>query len=261
LSSGFIMPVLVRDVETRSPLDLRVVGAFRYAADPRTEVLCVGFAVDSGLVKLWRPGEPVPREFIKAARNSDWIVAAHSDQFESAIEEFILAPRFGWPAIPITQHRCTMSMALAHALPASLEGAAKALGLRHQKDAKGQSLMLRMTRPRRPRQGEDPCGVYYFDDAERLERLYSYCIADVEAERELMQRLRPLAAREQAIWQLDTKINARGIKVDTKLARAAQKIVETALAELDRERPQRGASLGRRRSPGSSPGRADKAPP
>jgi DNA polymerase len=229
------MPVLVRDIETRSPLDLRVVGAFRYSADPRTEVLCVGYAIDAGPVKLWRPGEPVPAEWVEAARDPDWLVAAHNDAFETSIEAHILAPRHSWPLVPIERHRCTMAVALAHSLPASLEGAAKALGLRHQKDAKGRALMLQMSKPRRPRRGEDPRAVLWFNDLARLDRLYAYCRQDVEAERELLGRLRPLCPREQTIWELDARINQRGIAVDRKLAKAAQLIVDDALADLDRE--------------------------
>jgi hypothetical protein len=38
---------LFHDVETRATLDLKAVGAHRYAADPGTEVLCVAYAVDA----------------------------------------------------------------------------------------------------------------------------------------------------------------------------------------------------------------------
>jgi hypothetical protein len=34
------MPILFRDIECRSTLLLSRVGAWRYAADPTTEVLC-----------------------------------------------------------------------------------------------------------------------------------------------------------------------------------------------------------------------------
>ena len=51
------MPILFWDVETRSALDLGIAGAWRYASDPSTEVLCVGFAVDDGEPQIWIPGE------------------------------------------------------------------------------------------------------------------------------------------------------------------------------------------------------------
>ena len=148
--------VLHRDFETRGVLVLGKVGVHRYAADPRTEVLCCAYAVDNEPVQLWLPGDPVPPEFIEAANNPNWIVVAHNAAFEMAIEQHILGPRFGWPLIPIERQRCTMAMALALSLPAKLENVARALELRHQKDAVGHRLMLMMAKPRKARGDEDP---------------------------------------------------------------------------------------------------------
>ena len=103
---------------------------------------------------IWTPDQPIPDEFHAAA--SDGTVVAHNDQFETAIEARLLHPRYGWPIIPIDRHRCTMAAALANALPASLEGAAEALGLSARKDADGRRLMLQMSKPRKARKGEDP---------------------------------------------------------------------------------------------------------
>src|SRR5215472_12427935 len=75
-SIPFAQHVLHRDYETRSRAILKIVGAQRYAADPSTEILCCCYAVDSDAVKLWRPGDPVPPEFIAAAQNRNWVVAA-----------------------------------------------------------------------------------------------------------------------------------------------------------------------------------------
>ena len=116
----------------------------------------------------------------------------------------MLAPRFGWPLIPLERHRCTMAMALAAGLPARLSAAADALELANRKDAAGERLMHQMSKPRRARQDEDPAGTYWFDDPERLDRLYAYCRQDVEVERELYTRLSPLPPAEQAIWALSS---------------------------------------------------------
>jgi DNA polymerase bacteriophage-type len=121
--------VLHRDYETRSRIRLSLVGAHQYAADPSTEVLCTAYAVDDQPVQLWTPGDAVPAAFVEAARNPAWLVVAHNDQFETAIEQHILAPRYSWPLIPIERHRCTMAMSLAAGLPARLSAAADALEL------------------------------------------------------------------------------------------------------------------------------------
>ena len=195
--------VLLRDYETHGVLALNKVGVHRYAADSRTTVLCCAYAVDNEPVKLWTPGDAIPPEFYEAAKNPNWLVVAHNAHFEMAIEQHILGPRFGWPLIPLEQQRCTMAMALALSLPAKLDAVARALELRHQKDAVGHRLMLMMAKPRKPHKDEDPKQLYWFEDQDRLGRLYEYCQADVKSERELFARLPPLSPSEQALWILD----------------------------------------------------------
>jgi DNA polymerase len=214
--------VLHRDFETRSTVRLELAGAWRYAADSTTEVLCVGYAIDDGPVQIWTPGEPVPPEFVEAARKPDWLVAAHNDQFESAIEERLLAARYGFPLIPQAQHRCTMAMALAAALPGSLEGAAETRGLPYQKDRYGQRLMRRLAR----RTDKDP-------DPDELQHLYAYCRQDVEVERALYQQLPALSDDEQALWVLDAIINRRGFHVHRALAVAARELARKEQEEIN----------------------------
>jgi DNA polymerase bacteriophage-type len=139
-----IQHTLVRDFETRSQARLDTCGAWRYAADPSTQILCVGYAIDDKPTQLWIPGQPIPAEFLEAARDPDWRVIAHGDQFETAIEERLLQPRFGWPLVPLDRHICTMSLALTAALPGGLGEAAAALDLPYQKDREGRSVMLRL---------------------------------------------------------------------------------------------------------------------
>jgi DNA polymerase bacteriophage-type len=227
--------ILHRDYETRSRVILRSIGAHRYAADPSTEVLCAAYAVNNEPVQLWSPGDAVPAPFIEAARSPAWIVVAHNDAFEAAIEEHVLAPRYGFPLIPLDHHRCTMAMALAAGLPARLDRAADVLELSNRKDPAGQRLMYQTSKPRRPHKDEPADGIYWFDDQKRLERLYSYCKQDVEVERELYERLLPLSPTEQSLWELSTKINARGFRVDRAFAEAARKIAQAAAPEIDQE--------------------------
>jgi DNA polymerase bacteriophage-type len=63
------MPNLYRDIETRSTINLAKAGAWRYAADPSTEVFCVGYAIDDVPVAIWTPDQPIPDDFRKAARD------------------------------------------------------------------------------------------------------------------------------------------------------------------------------------------------
>jgi len=229
------MTVLHRDIETRSTLDLTDVGAWRYAGDPTTGVWCVAYAVDDTPARIWIPGQPVPEEFHVAARDPDWMIVAHNDAFERAIEDRILAPQHGWPIVPIERHRCTMAATLASALPAALEKVAEVLELPIRKDAQGARLMRTMARPRKPRAGEDSAGIYWHDDSEKLQRLFAYCQNDVAVERELFRRLPPLTDSEQALWVLDQLINERGFHTDGALLNAAHHVVTETEAALQME--------------------------
>ena len=178
-------PDVVIDVETRSgKRDLRKSGSYNYAADSSTEVLCVAIAVGDRAVQLWLPGDPPPLDFAVSPR-----IIAHNAIFEHNIVQQILVPRHGWPDIPIERFVCTMSMSLALGLPAKLGAVADALELTNRKDVAGERLMHQMSKPRKPRKDEDPAGTYWFDDADRLQRLYEYCKQDVEVTRELYNRL------------------------------------------------------------------------
>jgi DNA polymerase len=227
--------VLHRDYETRSRISLKLAGAHRYAADSSTEVLCAAYAVDDDPVRLWIPGDPMPSEITEAASDSSWCTCAHGDHFESAIEQYVLAPRHGWPLVPLERHRCTMAMSLAAGLPARLDKVAVALELTNRKDAAGERLMQKMSKPRRTHKDEDSDRVYWFDDRERLNRLYDYCRRDVEVEREIHGRLPALSSVELAVWQLSRKINNRGFRVDRAFAKAARRIAQAAAPEIDAE--------------------------
>jgi DNA polymerase len=177
-------PAVVVDIETRSLLDLKEVGTPRYAAEPSTDVWCVALmnVADNAPLGLWRPGDPVP-DLIGKAKT----LIAHNAAFEIAIFRHVLGPKYGWPIPPVETWRCTMVECLAMALPAKLKRVADVLGLEHRKADDG--IMHRCSKPRPPRRGEDPAGVYWFDDSEHLETLFAYCAADVECERDLWRWL------------------------------------------------------------------------
>jgi DNA polymerase bacteriophage-type len=212
------VPILFRDFETRSFLDLSEVGVHRYMADESTQVLCCSFAADDGPVQLWMPGKPPPEVWSTAAADSNWLVVAHNDQFETAVEA-----RLGWPVVAFERHRCTAAMARACALPGSLDGAAEALGLEIRKDRAGARLMKQIaTRKIEPTSHD-------------LEILSAYCRRDTELLRALFKRLPPLIEAEHGLWILDQQINARGFAADRKLAEAMRDVAVKRRAEIAAE--------------------------
>jgi DNA polymerase len=226
---------LIIDFESRSVRDLRKVGHWHYAADPSTVVLCAAYCIDNGPVQFWKRGEPVPEAIVKAAADPNCLFIAHNAGFEIPMLRLVLVP-LGWPEIPLERWRCTMAAALAMALPAALGQAAAALGLPQQKaDAR---IVNQTSKPRLPRAGEDPSGIYWFDDAEHLQALYDYCRQDIETERALWQWLRPLPPVELLLWRLDQIINARGFYSDAALIEKALAIIAAIEEAACQELPQ-----------------------
>jgi DNA polymerase len=143
--------VLTLDFETRSPVDLKKCGVWKYAAHPETEVICLAYLWEGQRSpKVWVnpkfnvPGAPLPPVDIADT------IEAHNAEFERAIWRHIMVPKFNCPSIPLSKWRCSAAMAAARALPRSLAGAGDALGLELRKDNQGHFLMLRMCKPRKP---------------------------------------------------------------------------------------------------------------
>jgi DNA polymerase len=226
---------VILDVETRSALDLKKVGAARYAAHPTTDVWCAAYAIDDDpAVRLWQADEPVPAAIIEAAADPNCLFVAHNAGFERAILQHVLTPpRYGWPAIPVERWRCTMAASLALALPPALNRVAAVLALPQQKADK--VIVRLMAKPRLPRGNEDPKGVYWFDDAEHRQALYDYCKQDVETERALWRWLPPLSDAEQQLWCFDQGTNDGGFYVDRPLTEKAIAITAAADAAAQAE--------------------------
>jgi DNA polymerase len=249
---------LVIDFETRSVADLRETGLFVYAKHWSTEVWVACYAIGSGPVRGWLPSDKVPADLAAHVRAGLPIIA-HNAFFERVIWATVMSPRRGWPEPRLEQWHCTAAMAAAMAIPRKLEKAAEVLGCTFQKDMPGHRLMLKMAKPRTV--GDIPCffcgaiageeaaspdclchrdhgwriNVTWHDDAESIKRGTEYCIRDVETERELLTKLRPLSAFEREVWLLDQRINERGVSVDLPAARNSRLMVEELLVKLNTE--------------------------
>jgi DNA polymerase len=252
---------LHRDYETRSTVDLKKTGSHVYMRHPTTDIWCCSYTVDDGPVKIRLPGMPVPAEFLEAAEDPEAECWAHNCAFEQDVERHIAGPRYGFPVFEIEKQRCTMVTGYALSLPGSLEMAAPAVGMKEGKDTIGGRLMLQLAKPRKVElapgfdaipftairvqemdadgwevyevDGRQCARVRWWNDPEKLQRLYDYCGQDTVVEREYEKRLRKLKQSELELWHLDQRINQRGVYIDQKLAEAAKQIVEAAEDDLD----------------------------
>ncbi len=215
------------DFETRATAELKKVGVDVYSKHPETDVWCMAFAFGDEVVVVLEQNHWMTAPRVLDHVQGGGAVVAHNAAFELAIWNNIMVPRYGWPRLDPKQVRCTMAQAYAMSLPGSLEKAAAAVGIREQKDLAGGRLMLQMARPR----SVDP--LTWWDEPEKLARLYDYCKQDVRVERELDRRLMQLSPQEQRLWHLDYEINQRGFHVDRPAIEAALAIVGHEKARLD----------------------------
>jgi DNA polymerase len=242
------MTILHIDFETRSAADLKEVGLDNYARDPSTDVWCMAYSLGDGPIWLAMAGDGFNlmssvAEYVRGGGT----VVAHNAAFELEIWNNVMVPRYGWPELKPEQCECTQALAYAMAIPGSLERAAAAVGIKQQKDMAGHRLMLQMRAPKEIRRHVPKHNgatgyeeIIWHDEPDKLARLYEYCRQDVEVERELYKRLVPLSKKERRVWQLDYKINRRGIQVDLPAVKAASEMV---LHEQDRlNRDIRGAT-------------------
>ena len=220
------------DFETRSAVDLRKTGVYKYAADPSTDIWCMAYKAPwSDDVLVWQPGDE------RDTYLEDWIMAggllsAWNSQFERTIWNNIMVGRYQWPETRIKQWRCTMAQASAMGLPRSLGQAAAVLGVEEQKDKTGAALMLRMARPRKV----NADGSYtWWNTKDKVETLVAYCRQDVRTELSVAEVLNEMPDSERRLYQLDQRINDRGVALDVDLVHRVKALAGNASIEIDAE--------------------------
>ena len=214
------------DFETFSRVDLRKRGAYIYAADPSTEVLCASYAFGDEPVQRWLNGQPCParlREHIE----SGGLIHAWNASFERIILWHCLARRHGWPRPKLEQFRCVMTQSYAMGFPGALGNAAIAMKMPVRKDDAGKRVMMQLCQPKADGSRYTPENA-----PAKFATLYAYCDMDVEVEREAGKRLAPLSARELEVWFMDQRMNDRGVYVNLPLVEGAKKVAEATKAGL-----------------------------
>lgn len=202
------------DFETYSEADIRDCGAYKYSVHPSTEVLCMAFAIDDQPVELWTPDNGCNLSQLFSLINSGSLVEAHNAFFERCIWQNVAVRLYGFPQVQHKQWRCSAARVASLALPRSLADAAKILECKNQKDEEGGKTMLKLCKPKKPSQ-KDPNTRFKKElYPEMFRALYDYCRQDVETEREIASKTRPLIDLEQEVWFLDQEINERGVPID-----------------------------------------------
>lgn len=244
------MTILHTDFETRSLVDLTVCGLDNYARHPSTRPILLSWAFDDDEVSLWQPHlEPeLPKE-VKKALASDVTISAWNAQFERNI--FCRCLGF-W--VDYSRWLDPMIWARHLSLPGSLEDCGTALGLAQDEGKidnkekikiKGREktvdvLKHKFCEPFALGGKETLFGITQpeFHDwnthPEDWKKFCGYCIRDTQVERTLLKMMAklPLPEIEQKGWELDQKINERGIPTNMQFVENAIKLAQQSKNEL-----------------------------
>lgn len=224
------------DIETKSSVGIGKAGAYKYAQSGDFEILLFAYQMDDSEVEIvdLAQGEKIPAYIIDALSNPFCIKHAYTAAFE-----WYCLNRAGYRT-PIEQWRCTMMHGLYCGYTAGLDATGKAIGLPQdkQKLTTGKALIKYFCVPCRPTKSNGGRTWNLPKHApEKWELFKEYCKQDVVTEREILKRLNqfPVPEEEEKLWQMDIRMNAFGVRVDTSLIAGALFIDEVSTQKLTEE--------------------------
>ena len=215
------MPILSIDIETYSDVDLSKCGVYAYSDSPNFEILLFAYAFDEEPTQIvdLACGEQLSERVLGALEDPGITKAAFNAQFErTCISKYLgrrLSPS-GW--------QCTAVQSAMLALPLSLDSVGEVLNIQRKKLKEGADLVRFFSMPCKPTKANGGRTRNRPEDApEKWERFKTYCIRDVDAEREIRQKLWrfPIPESEMELYRMDQEINDRGILVDRQLVENA----------------------------------------
>lgn len=226
------MSLCYMDWETRSELDLTIVGGARYSKHPSTMPLLLSWAIDDAPVKLWVPDlsgvlpQPVwdfvksyvdnwgdfPKELGEFAegRGNYWV--AWNMAFDRQIAQHCATPRYGFPKMPTNRTLDAMAQASASNLPGRLDMSGRVLGI-GQKTEGGKGIMKKFADASQPMPTRVEDWKIYLD----------YSKQDTVLMRDIWRVTRPLDADEWQEYWISEEINDRGMLADLDVCRGALK--------------------------------------
>lgn len=214
------MDTLSSDIETYCDLDLKKVGLYKYANHHSFRILMIAYKWQGkmGFVDLAR-GQAVPQWFIDALSDP----TIRKKAFNASFERTCYAAFFKVKLNP-NQWVCTMVKAATMGLPMSLEHVAVALNLNIEKDKSGRGLITYFCKPCKPTKTNGGRIRNLPEHApDKWLNFCRYCVKDVKVEVAVDERLAPFETleKEHQLWQLDQRINDRGIELNPDLVESA----------------------------------------
>lgn len=215
------MSLLAIDIETYSDVDLQKCGVYAYSDSPNFEILLFAYAFDDEETQIVdiACGDKLPQRVMEALDDERITKTA----FNAAFERTCISRYLGHQ-LPAKSWVCTAVQSAMLALPLSLDGVGEVLNIQRKKLKEGVELVRYFSMPCKPTKANgNRTRNLPEHEPEKWERFKTYCIRDVDAEREIRYKLRkyPIPEMEMKFYQLDQEINDRGILVDKKLVSSA----------------------------------------
>lgn len=162
-------------------------GVYAYTDSPDFEILLFGYAFDDDPVEVvdLASGERLPERVMSALADDAVIKVAFNAQFER-----VCLSRYLSRILSPDSWQCTAVQASMLALPLSLEGVGRVLGLEEQKLSEGKELIKYFSVPCKPTKANGGRTRNLPADAPDKWRMYiTYNKRDVEVEREIRRKL------------------------------------------------------------------------
>lgn len=223
------------DVETFSKVDLKQCGLYRYVYDDSFEIILLSYKYKESPVKTFDllSGDEIPERFLRDLVDPVILKRAHNAQFERVVFSKYLNKK-----LDPKQWQCTAVKCASLGLPRSLDHASSALKLTETKDKKGKRLITLFCKPRKipkvPKR--KTVDADYFRERnypkhypQEWKDFVVYNAQDVIVEDAIEEKLSffKIPENEHKLWQLDQKINDRGVRINLKLVNAAVDLYET----------------------------------
>ncbi len=226
------------DIETRSSVDIGSAGLYKYAQSEDFEILLLAYQAGEDSVQVidLAQGEQIPEGIVKMLQDPEVVKHAYNAAFE-----WYCLNMAGYKT-PLEQWKCTMAHALYCGYAAGLAATGNAIGLPEDKKklSVGRALIRYFCVPCQPTKANGGRTWNLPRHAPEKWNLFKeYNAQDVVSEHEILRRLDlfPMPEEEEKLWQLDTWMNAFGVRVDADLIKGAlyidnvcrQKLTEDAV--------------------------------
>lgn len=224
------------DIETKSSVDIGKAGLYRYAQSDDFEILLFAYRYGDESVQIvdLSQGEKIPDKIVEDLSNPEIVKHAYNAAFE-----WYCLNIAGYKT-PLCQWKCTMIHGLYCGYTAGLDATGKAIGLPQDKRklATGKALIRYFCVPCKPTKNNGRRTWNLPKHApEKWELFKEYCKQDVVTESAILRRLDafPVPEEEEKLWQMDIRMNAFGVKVDTALISGALQINDHSTELLENE--------------------------